>query len=261
MPSLEKTMKLLTQLLQIIGSGAVAYISARNLRDLQTRPNTLAGLQLAESGSVPFLEQLSARAAAEGKDWLATQLSRHADDERRHGQIFAHALKQLNKQAIRLQDIPEKTADGKPDERRRSPFFEAYFKDYSREQLGAETIAWEVFLASTYILEQDASKDFLRMAAALPDGTPQDRSLKLGMVSVAQDETRHAAYLKAAMERLLPAARVESLIDEWRDRKVNAMLAMVGQFLQRSGNLPSLVRDGAPVESDMPLPEREMLSV
>ncbi|HIK18838.1 MAG TPA: ferritin-like domain-containing protein [Leptolyngbyaceae cyanobacterium M33_DOE_097] len=243
-------MNLFTQLLQIIGSGAVAYISARNLRDLQTRPNTLAGLQLAESGSVPFLEQLRDRALAEGNTWLGEQLERHANDERRHGQIFAHALKHLNKQVIDFKDVPEKTADGKPDARRRSPFFVAFFKDYNREDLLPENITWEVFLASTYILELDASKDFVRMAHAVPDDNPRDRNLRLSMLSVAQDETRHAAYLKEAMERMLPAARVEQLIDEWRERKVNAMLAMVGQFLQRSGNMPSLVKDGAPVEVD-----------
>ena len=37
----------------------------------QTRPNTLAGFQMAESGAVPFLTTLAERAKAEGDNWLA----------------------------------------------------------------------------------------------------------------------------------------------------------------------------------------------
>jgi hypothetical protein len=47
---------------------------------------------------------------------------------------------------------------------RRSPFFDAYFEGYSSEQFNASTADWTVFMASTYILELDASKDFARMA-------------------------------------------------------------------------------------------------
>ena len=107
-------MNFLTPLLHLAGSGAVAFISARSLRDLQTRPNVLAGFQLAESGSVPFLEALRDRAQAEGNSWLAERLDRHASDERRHGQIFAHALKQLNKQVIDFKKLPQKMVDGRP---------------------------------------------------------------------------------------------------------------------------------------------------
>lgn len=241
-------MNFLTNVLHLVGSGAIAYFSASQIRDPQTRPNVLAGFQLAESGSVPFLEALSQRAAAEGDNWLAEKLTKHASDEMRHGQIFAHALKQLNKQVIDFKSLPKTTTEGQPDERRRSPFFEAYFDGYSPEQLKPDAIDWTVFMASTYILELDASKDFARMANVLPEDEPTERNLKKGMLSIANDETGHAAYLYEAMMRRMPAADVQKLVDEWRTRKVNALLAMVGGLLQRSGKTPSLVQDGAPVE-------------
>lgn len=241
-------MNFLTKVLHILGSGATAYISARSMRDIQTRPNTLAGLQLAESGSVPFLQALSERAAAEGDPWLAQKLARHAADEQRHGQIFAHALKQLNKQVIDFKQVPKTTADGKPDERRRSPFFAAYFEGYSQSSLSPQEIDWTVFMGSTYILELDASKDFVRMAKALPDDEPRSANLRKGMLSIAKDETGHAAYLYKALGRRLPATAVTGVVDEWRTRKVNALLAMVGNLLQQGGQMPSLARDGVPTE-------------
>jgi rubrerythrin len=240
-------MNLLTQILHLVGSGAVAYITARNIRDSQTRPNLLAGFQLAESGSVPFLEALSQRAAAEGDAWLADKLNRHAQDERKHGQIFAHALKQLNKQVIDFKQVPQTTAEGKPDERRRSPFFDAYFEGHSRENMSPEKIDWTVFFASTHILELDACKDFARMAHALPNDADGFR-LKKAILSIAQDEKGHAAYLLEAMERRLPHAQVTALVDEWRTRKVNALLAMVNGLIQRQGQQPSLVQDSVPAE-------------
>lgn len=240
-------MNALTQLLHLVGSSAVAYITAKNIRDPQTRPNVLAGFQLAESGSVPFLEALSQRAAAEGDEWLAERLDRHAQDEKRHGQIFAHALKQLDKQVIDFKQIPQTTADGKPDERRRSPFFEAYFEGYSQTQLNPQNIDWLVFFASTYILELDASKDFVRMAHALPDDLA-NANLRKGILSIANDEKGHAAYLHDALQRRLPYAEVQRFTDEWRTRKVNAMLSMVGNLIQKQGQIPSLVQDGVPVE-------------
>jgi len=42
--------------------------------------------------------------------------------------------------------------------------------------------------------------------------------------------------------RRMSAADVQKLVDEWRTRKVNALLAMVGSLLQRSGKTPSLVQ-------------------
>lgn len=248
-------MNFLTHILHLVGSSAVAYISASNLRDIKTRPNLLAGFQLAESGSVPFLTALGERAAAEGDTWLAAKLARHASDEERHGQIFAHSLKQLNKQVIDFKNLPKTTADNKPDERRRSPFFEAYFEGYSKESLAPDKMDWLVFMASTYILELDASKDFARMANVLPEDEPTSRNLKKGMLSIAQDETGHAAYLREALERRLPIEQVERLVDEWRTRKVNAMLAMVSNIIQKGGKTPSMVQDGAPVEMPNKMPE------
>ena len=241
-------MNLLTHVLHLVGSGAIAYFSASQIRDPLTRPNVLAGFHLAESGSVPFLEALSQRAAAEGDTWLSEKLAKHASDEKRHGQIFAQALKQLNKQVIDFKSLPQPKPEDKPDERRRSPFFEAYFKGYSSEQFKASTADWTAFMASTYILELDASKDFARMANVLPEDEPTSRSLKKGMLSIANDETGHAAYLYEAMMRRMPAADVQKLVDEWRTRKVNALLAMVGGLLQRSGKTPSMVQDGVPAE-------------
>ncbi len=85
------------------------------------------------------------------------------------------------------------------------------------------------------------------MASVLPDADQPSVNLKKGMLSVANDETGHAAYLYEAMQRRLPAADVQKLVDEWRTRKVNAMLAMVGNFVQGKPQ-PSLVQDGAPAE-------------
>lgn len=239
-------MNLLTYVLHLAGSGATAYITARQIRDPLTRPNILAGFQLAESGSVPFLTTLSQRAATEGDEWLAERLAKHASDETRHGQIFAHALKQLNKRVIDFKSIPQTTTEGQPDERRRSPFFEAYFEGYSQKQLKPEIINWKVFMASTYILELDASKDFARMAHVLPEDEPTSRNLKKGLLSVAQDETGHASYLYEAMTRRMPTTEVQKLVNEWRTRKVNGLLAMVNGLSQRNGKMSSLVQDDVP---------------
>lgn len=246
-------MNFLTQFLHILGSGATAYILSSGIRDRQTRPNLLAGFQMAESGSVPFLQALRDRAAAEGEPWLAERLDQHASDEKRHGQIFAHGLKQLNRQVIDFSQNREREAeiDGRPDESKRSPFFGAYFEGYAQEQLKPENIPWEVFLASTYILELDASKDFLRIAAALPED-PVSANLKKGILSVAEDETGHAAYLYAAMEHRFGRAKTQNLINEWRTRKVNAMMAAVQNFIHKGGKMAQMVEEGAPVEMNQP---------
>ncbi|MFN6463438.1 MAG: ferritin-like domain-containing protein [Nostoc sp. DedVER02] len=245
-------MNFLTHILHLAGSGAFAYYSAAQIRDLKTRPNILAGFYFAESGSVPFLSTLSDRAAAEGDTWLAEKLVKHASDETRHGKIFAHALQQLNKEVIDFKRQPQTTTTNKS-QQQRSPFFAAFFEGYTQEQLKPAVIDWDVFMASTYILELDASKDFARMAKVLPDNDPISRNLKLGMLSIAQDETGHAAYLYEAMMRRMPAAKVEKLVDMWRTRKVNAVLAMVGGILQRNGETRSLVQDSAPSEIDSEL--------
>ncbi|MER3494120.1 MAG: rubrerythrin family protein [Mastigocladus sp. ERB_26_2] len=245
-------MNFLTYVMHLVGSGAVAYYSAAQIRDSKTRPNVLAGFQLAESGSVPFLTKLSDRAAAEGDTWLAEKLVKHAADETRHGQIFAHALKQLNKQVIDFKNLPQATEENKS-QQRRSPFFAAYYDGYTQEQLKPDVIDWDVFMGSTYILELDASKDFARMANVLPDNDPKSRNLKLGMLSIAKDETGHAGYLYEAMMRRMPAVEVEKLVDEWRTRKVNALLAFASNILQGKGQTRSLVQDAATSESDSEL--------
>ncbi|QLE46884.1 ferritin-like domain-containing protein [Nostoc sp. C057] len=245
-------MNFLTHILHLAGSGAFAYYSAAQIRDLKTRPNILAGFYFAESGSVPFLSALSDRAAAEGDTWLAEKLAKHASDETRHGKVFAHALQQMNKQVIDFKRQPQTTTTNKS-QQQRSPFFAAFFEGYTQEQLKPAVIEWDVFMASTYILELDASKDFARMAKVLPDNEPTGRNLKLGMLSIAQDETGHAAYLYEAMMRRMSATKVEKLVDMWRTRKVNALLAMVGGILQRNGETRSLVQDSAPSEIDSEL--------
>jgi rubrerythrin len=86
------------------------------------------------------------------------------------------------------------------------------------------------------------------MANVLPEDETTSRNLKKGMLSIAADETRHAAYLREAMERRLTTDTVQNLIDEWRTRKVNAMFAMVSNLMQKGGKTQSLVQDGVPAE-------------
>lgn len=249
-------MNLLTYVLHLAGSGASAYFLARQMRDPLTRPNVLAGFQLAESGSVPFLTNLSQRAAAEGDEWLAEKLATHAADESKHGQIFAHALKQLNKQVIDFKNQPKTASEGK--QQQRSPFFAAYFEGYSQEQFKPETLDWIVFMASTYILELDASKDFTRMANVLPEDELTSRNLKQGILSIAEDEKRHASYLYEAMLRRLPEAEVEKQVDEWRTRKVNALLAMVKGMMQPDNNQRNLVQDRISKQADQGAADRQL---
>ena len=181
-------MNLITSILNALGSGATAYILASRLRDPKTRPNTLAGFQMAESGAVPFLTKLAERASAEGDTWLAEKLAVHAEDEKRHGQIFAHGLKQLGKQVKTMDEMKQERSQKK--QKNSSPFYSKYFRDYDPESLKAENIDWLVFMASTYILELDASKDFARMATALPDDEPKSRNLQQSILSVAEDESQ-----------------------------------------------------------------------
>ena len=240
-------MSLLTNILNTIASGATAYILASRLRDSKTRPNTLAGFQLAESGAVPFLTKLAERAAAEGDTWLAEKLTIHAADEKRHGQIFAYGLKQLGKEVISFE---ERTQQPKSKSNKPSPFFANFYRGYEPGSLKAEKIDWLVFMASTYILELDASKDFARMATALPENESKSRNLQQSILSVAQDETRHAAYLYEAMQRRLPQAKVDSLVAQWRQRKIDAMFAMVSDTIETGGNSRSLVKDSTAQEID-----------
>ena len=246
-------MDFITSILNTIGSGATAYILASRLRDPQTRPNTLAGFQMAESGAVPFLTKLAERASAEGDTWLAEKLTIHAADEKRHGQIFAHGLKQLGKQVKSFEEMKQSNKSNK--QQKSSPFFDKFYRGYEPESLKAENIDWLVFMASTYILEFDASKDFARMATALPTDEPTSRNLQQSILSVARDETRHAAYLYEAMQRRLSTAEVDKLVTDWRKRKIDAMFAMVGDMIQTGGNSRSLVKDGMPDEIEQPEPQ------
>ena len=253
-------MSLLTSILNTIGSGATAYILASRLRDPQTRPNTLAGFQLAESGAVPFLTKLADRAATEGDTWLAQKLRIHAADEKRHGQIFAYGLKQLGKQVMTREEMSQNQSKTKG--KSKSPFFDKFYRGYDAESLKAENVDWLVFMASTYILELDASKDFVRMARALPKDEPKSRNLQQSILSVAKDETRHAAYLYEAMQRRLSQTEVDALVAEWRQRKIDAMFAMVNDMLKTGGNSRSLVKDGAPTEiEEQQEPEKELIEV
>ncbi len=236
-------MDLFTSFLHFLGSGAATYITAHQMRYSLTRPHLLAGFQLAESGSVPFLETLSIRAATEGDSWLAEKLATHASDECRHGQIFAHGLKQLGKQVIDIKSQPEKTEDGQPKEKKRSSFFETYFEGYSSTELKAENIDWLVFMGSTYILELDAGKDFLLMAKVLKDEERVERNLKAGILNIAEDENRHAAYLLEAMERRFSSTVTQETMMEWRTRKVKALMAMIGNLIEKGGNTLSLAED------------------
>lgn len=230
----------LTSILHILGSGATAYILASQLRDAKTRPNVLAGFYLAESGSVPFLTKLRDRAEAEGDLWLADKLTKHANDERRHGQIFANALKQMGKEVIDFKAAAE-TADTSSKEHK-SPFFVSYYRGYEQADLKPDVIDWPVFFGSTYILEADAAGDFRRMARVLA-GMPDMQQSQAGIFSVAEDEDRHAGYLKEAMIRRYGFLKTDALINEWRSRKVDALMAMVGGMIERRGQMQTLAQD------------------
>ncbi|MBO3457629.1 ferritin-like domain-containing protein [Aetokthonos hydrillicola Thurmond2011] len=220
-------MNFLTYIVHLASSSAVAYYSASQIRDPKTRPNVLVDLQQAELGTVSFLQALSDRATAEGNARLAEKLTKHAADEKRHGLIFTHALKEINKQGINL---PSKTDRQRSKELYRVSFT-AYYEGYTEEQLKANVIDWDVFMASTYILELDGSGELTRMANALPEDNQSDRKLKLGMLSIAKDETYHAAYLYEAMMERMSATQVQKLVDHWRTRKLNALMAIAGTLL------------------------------
>jgi rubrerythrin len=234
-------MDLLTNTLHILGSGAAAYVLAYNIRYPLTRPNILASFYLSESSSVHFLEVLKERAMIEKEQWLTEQLANHIIDEKKHSQFFSQALKQHNKRVVDFKNLS--------DEERRNPFFEAYFEGYSFESLAPDRIDWITFAGSTYILELDASKDFSRMASVLPENEPKDSPLtflKKGLFSIAQDETRHAAYLYESLQRRLPQIQVDAIIEQWRIRKVKAMWAMGFNLIKsENGNKGfSLVNEG-----------------
>lgn len=211
-------MNIVTYLLNLICSGVSAYLAAYLIRDPLTRPNALAEAELAESGSVPYFQALSARAAAEGDAWLAEKLASHAADEERHGKIFAHALKQ---------HIGEKWEIPK-----RNIFYTLYLQEYSLASLQPHTIDWSVFMGSMYILELDASKEIARMANVLPESDRLSANLKKGLSSIAKDEVRHAAYLYKAMQRRMSQDTVDRIINEWRTRQIQAYLTIAMDVIQ-----------------------------
>lgn len=210
----------------LASSGAVAYYTASQIRDSKTRRNMLTGLYLSETSSIKFLSTLSERANNEGDFWLAEKLKNHAADESKHSKILAHTLKQIDKN-IDLDNINQYQNDSKENE---VNLFSAYFNGYSREQLAPYCIDWNIFFASTYIMEFDASKDFARMAKVLPENDSSIgnlKYLKLGLLSIAEDEKSHAAYLYDAMMRKMNVTQVETLVEEWRVRKVNAIFQII----------------------------------
>jgi rubrerythrin len=238
-------------ILKTVSAGANAYLLSSQIRDVKTCPNVLAGFYLAESGSVPFLTQLRDRAAAEGEVWLAEKLTHHASDERRHGQIFANALKQLNKETIDFN--AQASTDNTTAKERKSPFFETYYRGYAQTDLKPDVIEWPVFLGSTYVLEADACRDFQCMAQAL-EGVPNMEKIQAGILSVAADEERHASYLKEAILNRYGYFKVESMIDEWRTRKVDAILAMVWSTIEQGGKMRTITQD---LKTDPAIVERE----
>lgn len=245
----------LTSVLHLFGSSAMAYLLSSQIRDPKTRPNVLAGFYFAESGAVPFLTKLRDRAQAEGDTWLADQLTRHANDERRHGQIFANALKRLGKEPMSPESMK---AAAEPDEQAsRSPFFDAFYRGYTQDDLKPEVIDWRVFLASTHILEADACPDFRRMANALA-GLPDMDTTRIAILSVSEDEARHASYLKEAMQRRYGFMATESLINDWRSRKVDALMAMVGGLIERRGAMRTMAQDSSDKDSTAVTPADEI---
>jgi hypothetical protein len=59
--------------------------------------------------------------------------------------------------------------------------------------------------------------------------------------------------LYEALHRRLSAAKAAAVIDEWRTRKVEALWAMVGNFIERNGQTRTLVQDGAPTDTSYSL--------
>jgi len=213
-------MNLLTYFLHLIFSSGTAYLSARNICSSRTRRQVLAEYQKGESGSVAYLKALSQRAAQENNPWLSEKLARHAVDEERHGKVFAQALKQVidYEEKEHINHVNSSNLALTP----AGTFYTAYLNGYPPQQLKPETIDWTVFIGSLYILELDASKEFVRMANILPVNDPLNMKLRTLIMSVAQDETRHAAYLYEALQQRMSEARVQQVIDEWRIRQINA---------------------------------------
>jgi rubrerythrin len=211
-------LRLFQPILRLVTQGAGAYLQARHMSDPQIRPDALAAYCLTEGGAVPYLEALSRRAADEGDSWLAESLYKHAQDERRHAAIFAKALERSGFSLKKVQPAQESGAkDGKG-------FFSHYYGGLSKEELRAERIDWVVMMASTHVLEADAQNDFARMARALPPSDP----LRSGLVGIALDEGRHAAYLREALVRKMgSSSSAQAQIELFKERKAQAVFKVV----------------------------------
>jgi len=229
-------MDFLTNILHVVGSGLTTYILAREACYLPTRLNLMAGLQIGEVETMPLLQTLRERAIAEGDSWLVEQLTMHIRDEKRHARILGQALKHHGKQLI--DPLPSKFEQKQP-----KAFFDVYLEGYSQDELKPENIDWLVFMGNAYILELDAHKDFTQIAKVLPEDDPASRSFKKGLWAIAQDEKRHAAYLYEGMRRRLSPVQVESLVNEWRTRKVKAIWAAIRDNIQNGGESICLVED------------------
>ncbi|EAZ88439.1 hypothetical protein CY0110_31130, partial [Crocosphaera chwakensis CCY0110] len=65
-------------------------------------------------------------------------------------------------------------------------------------------------------------------AKALPEDNLQERKLKMGLLSIAKDEARHANYLHEVLKRESP--KVEEILDFWQARHAKALWAMANHI-------------------------------
>jgi len=103
--------------------------------------------------------------------------------------MFAHALKQLNKQVAEVKNLQKTRVYGLPNRRYYSPlsFFDIYFEDHSEGRFKLD-YDWPTFMASTYVLELDASRDLSRMAKVLSEDELSSRNLKKALLSVTESK-------------------------------------------------------------------------
>lgn len=216
-------MDFLEYCLQLLSSGGTAYVLSRTIRDSRSRPKLLRSFHLSEASSVPYLELLSQRAKNEGDIWLSQQLAFHAQDERKHSQIFRHLYLKDGGNLDQLEEQQKNPPKSK------NSLFVSYFEGFHPDELKPENIDWITYAASTHILELDSHKDYLLMAKVLPESDPKLRKFKLSLKSVAQDELKHANYLKEILSRKLGVIEANLVLERWRKRKTKAILSSVSQ--------------------------------
>jgi rubrerythrin len=224
-------LQLFQPLLRLVTQGAGAYLQARHMSDPQIRPDAVAAYCLTEGGAVPYLEALS------------KSLYKHAQDERRHAAIFAKSLERSGFSLKEAQPSQESSAKGS------KGFFHHYYGGLSKEELRAERIDWVVMMASTHVLEADAQHDFARMARALPPSDP----LRSGLVGIALDEGRHAAYLREALVRKMgSSSSAQAQIEMFKERKAQAVFKVVLEgLLGGSQVMPPRLSKPAAVEEQV----------